>query len=86
MARATKKTVECPFKKPIFIRRYIGVATGRAYDGNLVGWKNSLTEGVLAIVLAKGVARSEAILVRKQSESWRRTGANLSLFFQTRSS
>jgi hypothetical protein len=60
MTRATTKTVECPFKKPIFIWRCLGITTGRAYDSNLVGWKNALTEGVLAITLAKGAVRSNS--------------------------
>ena len=60
MTRATTKTVECPFKKPLFIRRCLRVTTGRVYDSNLVGWKNSLTESVLAIALAKGAARSDS--------------------------
>ncbi len=73
MPRAVPKSIEHPFKEPIFIRGGSGITARRANNSNLVGRKDALTECVFTITLTKGTTRHK-------------TGANLLLFFQTRSS
>ncbi len=81
VTRAALKTIEHPFKEPIFVRSGFKIATGRAVDTNFVGRENALAEGIFTnFPDVKGQQDMTAILVKNLRESWQRTGATLSLY------
>jgi hypothetical protein len=59
MPRAVPKSIEHPFKEPIFIRSGFGIAAREANNSNLVRKKDALTECVFTITLTKRTTRRD---------------------------
>jgi hypothetical protein len=57
MPWAAPKSIECPFKEPLFIRGSFGIAARGANNSNLVRRKDALTECVYTITLTKRMMR-----------------------------
>jgi hypothetical protein len=53
MTRATTKTIECALMEPVFIEVSIRIPSRGADNCNFLRRQNTLTEGILAIPLAK---------------------------------
>jgi hypothetical protein len=57
MPRAVPKSIERPFKEPIFIRGGFGLAARGANNSSLVGRKDAMTECVFTITITIGATR-----------------------------
>ena len=59
MPRAVPKSIEYPFKEPIFIRGSFRIAARGANNSNLVRRKGALTDCAFTITLMRGTMRRD---------------------------